>query len=50
VLDSTTTRAYRLLAQLALFGSRFDLAIPQVDRALEINPSDANVMSPVVTC
>jgi hypothetical protein len=47
VLDSTTTRAYRLLA---LFGSRFDLAIPQVDRALEINPSDANVMSPVVTC
>jgi adenylate cyclase len=41
-LDPATTRAYRLLAQLHLFRKRFDLALAQVDRALEINPSDAN--------
>jgi TolB-like protein/Tfp pilus assembly protein PilF len=41
-LDPATTRAYRLLAQLHLFRKRFDLALAQVDRALQINPSDAN--------
>ncbi len=41
-LDPATTRAYRVLAQLHLFRKRFDLALAQVDRALEINPSDAN--------
>ena len=41
-LDPATTRAYRLLAQLHLYRKRFDLALAQVDRALEINPSDAN--------
>ena len=41
-LDPATTRAYRLLAQLHLFSKHFDLALAQVDRALEINPSDAN--------
>ena len=41
-LDPLTTRAYRLLAQLHLFRKRFDLALAQVDRALEINPSDAD--------
>ena len=41
-LDPATTRAYRVLAQLHLFRKRFDLALAQVDRALEINPSDAD--------
>ena len=41
-LDPAATRAYRLLAQLHLFRKRYDLALAQVDRALEINPSDAN--------
>jgi adenylate cyclase len=41
-LDPTTTRAYRVLAQVQLYRKRFDLALAQVDRALEINPSDAD--------
>ena len=41
-LDPATTRAYRVLAQINLFRKRFDLALAQVDRALEINPSDAD--------
>jgi adenylate cyclase len=41
-LDPATTRAYRVLAQLHLYRKRFDLALAQVDRALEINPSDAS--------
>ena len=41
-LDPTTTRAYRVLAQVRLYQKRFDLALAQVDRALEINPSDAD--------
>ena len=41
-LDPATTRAYRLLAQLHLFRKRYDLALAQIDRALEINPSDAD--------
>jgi TolB-like protein/Flp pilus assembly protein TadD len=40
-LDPTTTHAYRLLADLDLFKKRYDLALEQLDRALEINPSDA---------
>ena len=41
-LDPATTRAYRLLSNLHLFRKRFDLALAQIDRALEANPSDAN--------
>jgi adenylate cyclase len=41
-LDPATTRAYRVLGLINLFRRRFDLAIAQVDRALEINPSDAD--------
>jgi adenylate cyclase len=41
-LDPTTTRAYRLLADIDLFSKRYDLALEQLDRALEINPSDAD--------
>jgi len=40
-LDPATTRAYRLLADIDLFSKRYDLALEQLDRALEINPSDA---------
>jgi TolB-like protein/class 3 adenylate cyclase/Tfp pilus assembly protein PilF len=41
-LDPTTTRAYSVLANIDLFRKRYDLALEQTDRALEINPSDAN--------
>jgi adenylate cyclase len=41
-LDPATTRAYRLLADIDLFRKRYDLALEQIDRALEINPSDAD--------
>ena len=41
-LDPATTRAYRLLADIDLFRKRYDLALEQLDRALEINPSDAD--------
>jgi len=41
-LDPTTTRAYHLLADIDLFSKRYDLALEQLDRALEINPSDAD--------
>jgi adenylate cyclase len=41
-LDPATTRAYRVLGLINLFRRRFDLAVAQVDRALEINPSDAD--------
>src|SRR5262249_47668544 len=40
-LDSASTSAYRLLAEVHLARRRFDLALGQIDRALEINPSDA---------
>jgi adenylate cyclase len=33
---------YRVLADIALFSKRYDLALEQLDRALEINPSDAD--------
>jgi adenylate cyclase len=39
-LDPATTRAYRVLAQVQLYRKRYDLALTQIDRALEINPSD----------
>jgi TolB-like protein/lipoprotein NlpI len=41
-LDPATTRAYRLLADIDLFRKRYDLALGKLDRALEINPSDAD--------
>ena len=41
-LDPATTRAYRVLADINLFRKRYDLALGQLDRALEINPSDAD--------
>src|SRR5262252_219085 len=44
-LDSASTAAYRLLAEVHLARRRFDLALGQIDRALEINPSDAESFS-----
>jgi TolB-like protein/Flp pilus assembly protein TadD len=41
-LDPTTTRAYRVLSNINLFRKRYDLALAQVDCALEVNPSDAS--------
>jgi len=41
-LDPATTRAYRLLADIHLFRKRYDLAAAELDRALEINPSDVD--------
>jgi adenylate cyclase len=41
-LDPTGTSAYRLLAMINLYKRRYDLALGQVDRALEINPSDVD--------
>jgi adenylate cyclase len=40
-LDSATTRAYRVLSLINIVRKRYDLALEQSDRALEINPSDA---------
>jgi TolB-like protein/Tfp pilus assembly protein PilF len=44
-LDSASTTAYRLLAEVHLARRHFDLALGQIDRALEINPSDAESFS-----
>ena len=44
-LDPTTTSAYRLLAIINMYKRRYDLALAQIDRALEINPSDAECYS-----
>ncbi|HEX4184464.1 MAG TPA: adenylate/guanylate cyclase domain-containing protein [Stellaceae bacterium] len=41
-LDPTATRAYRVLADIDLFKKRYERALGQIDRALEINPSDAD--------
>ena len=41
-LDSTTTSAYRLLAIINMYKRRYDLALGQIDHALEINPSDVD--------
>jgi adenylate cyclase len=40
-LDPSTTSAYRLLAIINMYKRRYELALGQIDRALEINPSDA---------
>ena len=39
-LDPATTRAYSVLAQIQLYRKHYDLALAQIDHALEINPSD----------
>jgi adenylate cyclase len=44
-LDSASTGAYCLLAEVHLARRRLDLALGQIDRALEINPSDAESFS-----
>ena len=44
-LDPATTSAYRLLAIINMYRRRYDLALGQIDRALEINPSDAESLS-----
>ena len=41
VLDPATISAYRLLAVVQMFSRHYDLALGQIDRALEINPNDA---------
>ena len=41
-LDPATTRAYHVLSAIHLFRKRYDLALAQIDRALEFNPSDAD--------
>ena len=40
-LDPASTIVHRLLAEIDMMRGRFDLALAQTDRALEINPSDA---------
>ena len=40
-LDPASTTAHRLLAEVHMSRGRFDLALGQIERALEINPSDA---------
>ena len=44
-LDSASTTAYRLLAEVHMARRNFDLALGQIDRALAINPSDAESFS-----
>jgi adenylate cyclase len=44
-LDSESTTAHRLLAEAHMARRQFDLALGQIDRALEINPSDAGNFS-----
>ena len=41
-LDPTTTSAYRLLAIINMYRRRYDLALGQIEHALEINPSDVD--------
>jgi adenylate cyclase len=41
-LDPTTTSAYRLLAIINMYKRRYDLAMGQIDHALEINPNEAD--------
>jgi adenylate cyclase len=40
-LDPASTTAYRCLAEVDMMKGRFDLALGQTERALEINPSDS---------
>src|SRR6516162_7030060 len=42
-LDPATTSAHRLLAFINMYKRRYDLALGQVDHALDINPSDADI-------
>jgi adenylate cyclase len=44
-LDPASTTAYRLLAEVHLSRGQFDLALGQVERALEINPNDAKSLA-----
>src|SRR5205085_7219512 len=41
-LDPTTTKAYQLLANIAMYGKDYERGLAQVDQALAINPSDAD--------
>jgi adenylate cyclase len=41
-LDPATTSAYRLLAAIDMRRHHYDLALSQIDHALEINPSDVH--------
>jgi len=41
-LDPATTRAHELLSTINLYRKRYDLALAQIDRALEFNPSDVD--------
>jgi TolB-like protein/Tfp pilus assembly protein PilF len=41
-LDAATITAYRLLAEIDMMRGHFDLALGQIDRALESNPSDSD--------
>jgi len=41
-LDPAATSAYRLLAFINMYKRRYDLALGQIDSALEINPSDVD--------
>src|ERR1700730_7499251 len=41
-LDPATTSAYRLLAIINMYKRRYDLALGQIEHALEINPSDVD--------
>ena len=45
VAGLVSTTAYRLLAEVHMARRHFDLALGQIDRALEINPSDADSFS-----
>jgi adenylate cyclase len=41
-LDPATTRAYHVLSFINVFRKRYELALAQIDRALEFNPSDVD--------
>src|SRR5712671_5464872 len=41
-LDPMTTSAYRLLGFINMYKRRYDLALGQIDHALEINPNEAD--------
>jgi adenylate cyclase len=43
-LDPASTRGYRLLAEVDLARGRFQLALAQIDRALTLNPGDADAL------
>jgi TolB-like protein len=42
-IDPATTRAFAVLAFIHLYRKEYDLALAQIDRALEINPSDPDL-------